>query len=125
MIPWEERIFNVSILYFYENGFFSHIIYPEHSFPSHFILASSIFPLSQIHSSPIPCTKEQASKRQQGSMTKQDTVTQGKCPHIKARQGCSIGGKESQEQTYRLEQCFPSSFGLHVMFRMIIPFVGC
>lgn len=45
MIPWKERIFNVSILYFYENGFFSHMIYPEHSFSPYLILASSTFPL--------------------------------------------------------------------------------
>ncbi|KAL6065995.1 hypothetical protein STEG23_002463, partial [Scotinomys teguina] len=43
--------------------------------------------------------KEQAPKRQQPNMRKQDTIRQVKSPHIKAGQGNSMERKESQEQT--------------------------
>lgn len=45
--------------------------------------------------------KEQASERKLLTRTKQDTIRQVKNPHLEARQGNSMGGKESQGKRVR------------------------
>lgn len=75
-------------------------MHADHSFPFSIPLSSPI--------SPLPSTprfflhdlfrKEQVSKEQEPKRTKQNTIRQGKSPHVEAEQGNPMGGRESQEQ---------------------------
>jgi hypothetical protein len=87
-----------------ENKIFSHTTHSNHSFSSPY---SSQLPNStcpQICTPPFPFRKEQTSKTQQSNMAKQDTIRQGKRPHIQTGQGNLIGGKVSQEETKESEK---------------------
>lgn len=55
---------------------------------------------------PSPVRKEQASQRQP-NMTKQNTIRQGKSPHIEAASINMTGGKESQEEARVRDTPFP------------------
>ena len=86
----------VGFFVFVENTVFSHAIHLNYTFPSFYPSQS---PASLLYAEytpfPLPFRKEEASKRQQASMTKQDTMRQGKSPHLEAGHGNPIGGQES------------------------------
>jgi hypothetical protein len=96
-------------IYIIENKFFSHTIHPNQSpiphsshLPHTSSLPGSTPPLS-------PIRKDQASRRQQPNMTKQNTLRQDKIPHTKAERGNPTGGKESQEQAKESDTHPPQS----------------